>query len=257
MTGALDEALAALLRSALPALFGGGTPLARVAVAVQGFALDATSVDAEAGQPRSDAASDLLPFDAAAPQGPYTVTRPPDESLRLVRLATAAGDRIALKPGEVLWDPADARRFTLALRPDRDLAAVSGVLVLYGVTAVFANLKYTQDLAVVLESSDPAALERAQALSLAVLALHRPALVEAAAKTESADAYGAEIVLKALHFVGGDVPAAGSRRLTLRAEFELKAVRALGADEGRPIRHIRSPGRDGGKPVDIGIGVDG
>ena len=256
MTGNLDQALLALLSAALPSLFGGAAPLVKLAALAGEFVLDASSTDTEAGQPRSDAASDTLPFDAALPQGPYRLTRPPDPSVRKVRLTTAAGDRIALHDSEVLFDPADARRFTLALRPGRDLAAVNGVLVLYGVTAVYATLKYVQELSLSLATGDALALERAQALAMAVLALNRPALIADGARTETADAYGAQMVVKALHFVGGDAPAAESRRIRLRAEFELKGARALADGEGAPIVPIRAPGSSSPRPIDIQVQAD-
>ena len=258
MTGNLEPALIALLSGALPALFGGAAPLVRLAALAGEFTLDPSSTDAEAGQPRSDEAQDALPFDAARPEGPYTLSRPPDASVRKVRLTTAAGDRIALHDAEVAFDAADARRFTLALRPSRDLGGVNGVLVRYGVTAVYATLRYVQELSLDLTLGAGAAgtLERAQALAMAVLALNRGALVEGGAKTEQADAYGAQMTVKALHFAGGGAPAADLRRIRLRAEFELKGVRALADGEGAPIVRIRSPGADGARPVDIRVQAD-
>lgn len=253
MTGNLDEALLALLRAELPTLFGGAAPLVKLDAVAADFALDASSADVEAGQPRSDEASDTLPFDAAQPQGPYQLSRPPDTSVRKLRLVTAAGDRIALADSEAVFDAMDARRFTLALRPSRDLAGVTGVLVLYGVTAVYATLAYTQELSLDFATGDAAALERAQTLAMAVLALHRPALVASGARSEQVDAYGTQIAVKALHFLGGDAPAADKRRLKLRAEVELKAVRALAEGEGRPIARIRSAGSAGTKPIDIQV----
>lgn len=256
MTGNLSQALLALLTGALPALFGGAAPPVKLAAPGGDFALDASSADAEAGQPRSDEAHDALPFDAARPQGPYLLTRPPDASVRKVRLTTAAGDRIALHDAEVAFDPLDARRFSLALRPSRDVSGVTGVRVLYGVTAVYATLKYVQELSLSFESADAALLERAQALAMAVLALNRTALVADGAKTEQADAYGAQLTVKALHFAGGDAPAADTRRIRLRAEFELKGVRALADGEGAPIAHIRSPGSSSARPIDIQVQAD-
>ena len=53
-------------------------------------------------------------------------------------------------------------------------------------------------------------------------------------------------------------PADGQRLLTVLAEMELKASRALGADEGRPIVRIRTPGRpvDPSRPVDVQFDVE-
>ena len=184
------------------------------------------------------------------------LTRPPDTSVRKVRLVTTAGDRLPLQEAEVRWDPADPRRFTLALHTGRDLAGVSGVRVLYGVTAVYAAVKYTQSLAIVFTSTDAAALERAQALALAVLALHRAALVSEGAGTDASDDYQARIAVKALHLLGGDAPADDRRRLLLRAGIELKGLRALVDGEGRPIVRLRSPGAGGDRAIDIQVQVD-
>jgi len=256
VTGNLRPALLALLHGALPSLLGGAEAPVKLSVLAGDFVLDASSTDTEAGQPRSDAATDSLPFNAAQPQGPYRLTRVPDLSMRKVRLTTAAGDRIGLHDSEVLPDPLDARNFSLALRPTRNLEAVNGVLVLYGVTAVFATLKYVQQLRLRLVAADPTVLDRAEALAMAVLALHRPGLMNDAAKSELADTYGAQVALKALHFVGGDAPDEGSRQIQLRADYELKALRALADGEGAPIRHIRAPGSSSTRPVDIRPQVD-
>lgn len=255
MTGHLDDALLALLRSALPSLLGGAAPLVAVGVVAGDSTLDAGSADVEAGQPRSDEASELLPFSPAAPAGPYLLSRPPDLSVRKLRLATAAGDRTPLHDSEVLWDALEPRRFTLALRAGRDVSAVTGVLVLHGVTAVYATLHYTQALSLAFSSADAAALERAQALAMAVLALHRSALVADGAATEAADAYQAQISVQGLHILGGDAPSATQRRIHLRAELTLKGVRALADGEGAPIRRLLSPGSSGGRPVDIQVQV--
>lgn len=256
MTGQLDEALLALLRAALPTLLGGATPAVQAAVVPAAFTIDPASADAEAGQPRTDSATDLLPFVPATPAGPYLLSRPPDTSLRKLRLTNADGDLFALQDAEVQWDRLEPRRFTLALKPGRELAGITGVQVLYGVTAVYATLAYTLDLAVTLASPDAAALERAQALALAVLALHRGALAADGTGSEAADAYQARLTIKALHLLGGDAPSASQRRLNLRAEVELKGVRALEDGEGAPIVRVRSPGADGDRPVDLIVHVD-
>ncbi len=251
MTGNLRPALLALLEGALPSLFGGNAPAVKLSLLAGDFVLDVSSTDPEAGQARSDAATDSFAFDAALPQGPYRLTRPPDPSLRKVRLTTAVGDRIALQDSEVLFDALDARNFSLALRPTRNLAAVNGVLVLYGVTAVFATLKYVQQLKLRLVAADPAALDRAEALTMAVLALNRSALLNNTAKSELAHAYGAQMALKTLQFGGGDAPDDSTRHILLRAEYELKAQRALADGEGAPIQRIRVPGSISTRPLDI------
>jgi len=256
MTGNLRPALLALLQGALPSLFGGNTPAVQLSLLAGDFVLDASSTDPAAGQARSDPVTDLLAFNAAVPEGPYLLTRPPDLSVRKLRLSTTAGDRIALHDSEVLFDAMDARSFKLALRPTRNLAAVNGVLVLYGITAVFATLKYSQQCKLKLVATDPAALDRAQALTMAVLALNREPLLEQTAKSEAAHEYGAQLTAKSLQFSGGDAPDASTRHILMRAEYELKAQRALAEGEGAPIQRIRVPGSTSNRPVDIQPRVD-
>lgn len=257
MTGHLDEAIVALLRGALPELFGGTTPAVAAHVAAGEFLLDAGSQDAQASEPRPDSRIDRLAFNAAAPAGPYMLTQPPDTSIRKVRLTTSLGDRLALAANEVAFDLAESRRFTLILRPDRDLTGVTGVEVLYGVTAVFAKLKLTQDLALTLQAADEAALDRAEAMAVAVITLNRSRLVAAGNEKLTEADYGAEIEIKTLTLLKGSAPSATTRRVELRAEVELKATRALVEGEGAPILRIHSPGSIGGsaRPVDVKIDV--
>jgi hypothetical protein len=258
MTGQLDEALVALLKSALPGLFGGAPPLVSASASAGDFVLDASSQDAQASEPRPDDRTDQLPFNAGAPAGPYLLTQSPDTGARRVWLTTDLGDRIALAASEVMFDSVEPRRFTLQLRPERDLAGVTGVQVLYGVTAVFAKLKLTQSLALALQSADVAALDKAEALAVAVIALNRPQLVAAGNDALRESDYGAQIEIKTLHITKGGSPGAGMRRLELSADIEVKATRALFEGEGAPILRIRSPGSTAGpaRPVDVKIDVE-
>src|ERR1044071_8545889 len=178
MTGRLDEALRQLLLDTLPALFGGPTPPVQVSVAQDLFTFDAESAEAEAGEPRVDDQIDQFPFDPAAPEGPYTLTKPPLPGPRSIRLTSALGDRVPLLEEETLPDPDDDRVFRLQARPDRDLAQFNGVQVLYGVSAVFVRLKGTQTFVVNLQSNDAARLEQAESLALAVIELNRKRLIE-------------------------------------------------------------------------------
>ena len=57
--------------------------------------------------------------------------------------------------------------------------------------------------------------------------------------------------LKSLGLTSGDSAAAG-HRLLLTVELDLRVQRLLGADEGKPIVHILSPGKTAGaKSIDI------
>ena len=275
MTGNLDEAIAALLRDALPGLLGGAQPPVTLAVQSDTFATDPNAGDARASEARPDDFSDQFAFNPAGivfdPQDPaydpaalprFTLSRPPYPGPRRVRLVTGAGDRIALGDREVIWDEADGRRFTLAPARTRDLTLVTGVQVLYGVIAVFTVVKLNQVLSVVLDAAandeGAAQLERCEALATGVIELNRQALLDASAATYDEGDYGARVKTNSFKLVEGNRPVANQRRLVYTAEVELKIMRALHDDEGRPIVHIRTPGRpfDPQRPVDIEIGVE-
>jgi hypothetical protein len=260
MTGDLAEALTTLLTQALPGLLGGDSPPVRLSVTGGLFDVDPRSADAAASEPRPDDRTDEFPFDPASPGGPYTLTQPPYPGPRRVRLVTADGDRLPLREDEVVWDGSDPRRFSLAPRPGRDLASVARVQVLYGVTAVFTTVKTADTVLVQLQAAEAgsAALEQAEALVVAVIALNRQQLVDEARRTYEEGDYGATTELKGLALLKGTSPAADTRLLTLQAEAEVKATRALRDDEGRPIVRILTPGRpvDPSRPIDIRIDVE-
>jgi hypothetical protein len=257
MTGGLPEALETLLTGSLPGLFDGEA----VGLTVGGGLLEIDqeqSADATASEPRPDDRVDDLEFDPQDPAGPYTLTQPPYPGPRRVWLVTGAADRLPLRSEEVVWDRTDARVFSLALRPQRDVSAVTGIRVLYGVTAVYTKVKAVQTLDVRLTTSDSDLLERAESLVVAVIQLNRQRLAdEARAIYEDGD-YGAAVELKNVGLVKGTTPDDDVRLLLLRAELELKASRALGEDEGAPIERILTPGRppDPDRPIDVHIDVE-
>jgi hypothetical protein len=258
MTGGLPDALEALLTTSLPGLFDGEEA---VGLTVVGGLLEIDqeqSADATASEPRPDDRVDSLEFDPDDPAGPYTLTQPPYPGPRRVWLITESDARMPLRPEEVVWDRTDTRSFSLALRPQRDVSAVTGIRVLYGVTAVYTKVKAVQTLDVRLETSDAGLLERAESLVVAVIQLNRQRLAdEARAIYEDGD-YGATVELKNVGLVRGTTPEDDVRLLLLRAELELKASRALGEDEGVPIERILTPGRplDPDRPIDVHIDVE-
>jgi hypothetical protein len=258
MTGRLADALRSLLTAALPGLLGGPAPPVAISFVSEILTLDPGSADAEAGEPRIDDQTDSLPFNPAAPSGPYNLSKPPSPGPRRVRLVTSLGDRIALTGGEVNWDQTDPQKFSLRLRPSRDIGGVSGVEALYGVTAVFVKLKTHQAFGIQLQSANASLLEQAEALALGVLSLSRKTIVAQAGTSFQDGDYTALIAINGLKLVRGTSPAPDTRLLEFTAEVELKATRALAADEGKPILRIASPGRpaDPKHPVDIEIGVD-
>ena len=258
MTGRLDEALRDLLADALADLFGGDAPAVATATADARFEVDPHSADGMASAPRPDDRVDDFAFDPADPPEAFTLSQPPYPGPRRVRLTTEAGDRLPLRDDEVVWDEADARVFTLAPSPRRDLTGVTGVQVLYGVTSVFTTVKAYRTFALELRSGDAAVLAQAEALAVGVVQLNRQALLDAAGRTYAGGDYEAAVTVQSLRLVDGSAPAADVRRLTYRAEVELKVTRALREDEGAPITRIRTTGRplDPGRPVDVHIDVD-
>ena len=260
MTGGLPEALETLLTTSLPGLFGdenGGA----VGLTVGDGLLEIDqeqSADATASEPRPDDSMDDLGFDPEDPAGPYTLSQPPYPGPRRVWLVTDSDCRLPLRPEEVVWDRTDARVFTLALRPQRDVSAFTGVRVLYGVTAVYTKVKAVQTLDVRLETPEAGLLKRAESLVVAVIQLNRQRLVEEARATYEDGEYGAIVELKNIGLVRGTTPEDDARLLLVRAELELKASRALGENEGMPIERILTPGRtpDPDRPIDVHIDVE-
>jgi len=259
MIGQLADVLKSLLTTSLPGLLGGAAPAVQASVVPDLFTIDPQSVEADAGEPRVDDQTDTLPFNAANPGGPYTLTKPPMPGPKRVRLATPAGDRIALQDSEVVWDRVNGKAFTLQLRHDRDLSGVNGVEVLYGVVAVFVKIKALQKLALQLQSANPAQLGQARDLAIAVVELNRKQIVEQAGASFQDGDYSAVVAVRSLKLLSGTAPAANTCLLQFTAEVEVKGTRALAADEGAPIVRIASPGRapDPKRPVDVEIGVDG
>ena len=262
MTGGLDQAILRLLRVELPQLFSAIAPAAEPIVAAayseDQFELSSDLLDPAATEPRPDDRRDSLAFNPAAPAGPYLLTQTPLPGPRRVRLGTLLGDSLALTPAEVAFDPDDTRRFTLQLKPHRDLVSFNAVEVLYSIAAVYIQLKYNQDASLTLTSSDAAALGRAEALVVTLLSLRRDQLISDAARSFTSGNYGAAVRIKTLRLTKGVSPSVEARRILLRAEMELKGTRTLADTEGRPILHIRTPPGplNPTRPVDININVE-
>jgi hypothetical protein len=259
MTGNLDTVVKDLLQAALPGLFGGTDPPVKLTIFNVQFEVDPQSADAMASKPRPEDCTDDFPFDLNNPAGPYTLTQPPYPGPRRVYMTTDfLHDRIPLRDSEVLWDEVDSRKFSLALRPTRELANITGVQVLYGVTAVFSTIGAVQTLNVQLQSSEVVKLEHAEVLALGVIELNRQFLVDKAQATYEEGNYGAAIEIKHLKLVKGTSPNADTRLLTLQVDLELKANRALAEEEGKPIKRIRTPGRpvDPNRPINIDFEVE-
>jgi hypothetical protein len=167
---------------------------------------------------------------------------------------------LPLHDGEVVWDETDSRRFTLHPRPGRTIADMTAVEVRYSVTTIHTTLRAVRTLSLSLRPANGPTdrLDEAEALVGAVIALNRSALASAARDLYEDGDYSAGVEITGLAVTSGSRPAADTRLLTLQVHLELKATRALRADEGRPIEHIRTPGRppDPRRRIDIEIGVD-
>jgi hypothetical protein len=253
----LNEAVKALLAEALPSLFGGDDPPVKLGTTDNRFVLDARSAESAASEPRPDDRTDDLDFDPAHPEGPYELSVVPVPGPRRVYLTTALGDRIALRDEEIVWDKTEPRRFTLQLRPGRDLQPVEGVRVLYSITSVYVTLKVSHTFTLLLDSTSAQKVQQAESLAVAVITLNRQSLMDDAAYEFEEGDYGVEATVKSLKLVEGTA-SPKKRTLDFNAEIELKATRAMSEDEGQPILRIRTEGRslDPNRPVDIRIDVE-
>ena len=247
----LQQAITDLLTTAFPALFTGAGAVT-LSYAADIWTFDAASVDPVAGEPGPEDAVDTLPFNPVAPAGPYTLTRPPYPGPRRVYLRSAAGDLAALLPSELSWNPPNGAEFSVQPRPGRDLANFNQLEMHYGVVAAGTRLKILHQLSLTLAAADTAKAEQALVLGLAALALNREALRAQAGFTYNTLGYQTQGSLKSLSLTSGDSAAASGHRLVLTAEVDLRVQRLLGADEGKPITHILSPGKVvGAKSIDI------
>jgi hypothetical protein len=254
----LDVALSSLLQASLPGLFGGSKPIAGLRVASDASEITGRESETAVSAPRPTDQLDSFAFEKTKPRGPFTLTRPPYPGPRRVRLRSPDGV-VALADSELAWDPVNPQILTLNLRASRDLAAVTAVEVLYGVTAVYTTVAAKRTLGIFVETQDAdvARLPGAVALALAVIELNRDVLSAAAAVSYTGGDYGAASHVKRLRLVGVSAPRTSARLLTLEADVTLTVNRALRASDGAPIQHIRSPGRplDPRRPVQIDIQV--
>jgi hypothetical protein len=260
MIGNLDEVLRTLLERALAGLLAGeGAPV--TLNIVQGeVVVDPNSAEAEAGMPRPDQRTDQFAYDPETPPASFLLSQLPYPGPRRVRFTSDAGDRMPLSDDEVIWSSEDSQMFSLRPKAMRDMSDVTGVEVLYDVTAVFTKLKVIQSLAIQLQVSDEegSSLAAAEALTIAVVELNRQFLIDNANALYEEGDHSVAIAIKSLKFRGGHTPAANQRQLDYQVEIELKASRALREDEGAPITSIRTTSRpfDPGRPVDIDIEID-
>jgi hypothetical protein len=271
MIGQLEEAIRDLAVSALGDLFAGDPAPVALSISSDAYTADPTTAEGLAGEPRAADRIDSflfdptgIVFDPAAPHydpaalPSFTLTQPPYDGPRRVRLTSSQGDLIALHPDEVTWDPTDRSIFRLTLRPGRPLVGINGVQVLYAVIAVFTILRATQQVGLLLDTDDGARLARAEALLAGLMALNGQQLADQGTATYESGEYGAVVRIKGLRFTGISSPVPRQRLLAYKVEVETRVTRALRSDEGAPIRHITTPGRplDPQRPVDIQIEVE-
>jgi hypothetical protein len=246
MIGNLASALTELIETALPGLFTGQ---GKIGLQITGdlLEIDPYSTEVGASEPRQDDRIDRIEIGGPeAVAGPHSLSQPPYPGPRRVRLEVHSGDLVdyvPLRDDEVLWDQLDPQQFTLALRPHHALDDVRAVQVLYGVTAVFTRLRGRQRIGIELQSSNAARLEQAAGLVAAVFQLNQPALMQAAGALHEDNLYGALIEFRSLRLNQISRPSDQTRIISLLAEIELKATRAMDEREGAPIRHILTPGQ--------------
>lgn len=240
---ALQSAIAALLETSLPEIFGGATP-ATVMFPEGIWHFDPLSADPVAGEPGPEDARDLLPFDAAAPTGPHTLTRTPYPGPKRIYLRAASGDRLVLSNAEINWDDNDPRVFTLTPRADRVLVDFNQLEVLYGVIGAATQVKTLHKFVLEISASDGPGTETAFALALSVLTLHRTALMEQGGASWTSGGYQAQSSIKELKLSAGAIPSATTRQLEMAVQVDLRLQRLLAVDEGKPIERILSPGQE-------------
>ncbi|MFI9379629.1 hypothetical protein [Kutzneria sp. NPDC052558] len=242
----LTTAVDGLLRAGLPGLFGGASPPIALAVTRVDLIVDPLPQATALSEPRAYDGVDTLPFAAA---GPYQLSQPPAAGPRRVWLARDTG-RLTLSDAQTVWDATDPRKFTLVL-DGVDVTGVTGVGVQYMVIAVRTDLTATETVHIGL-TGDPAAVEKAESLVLAAVALDRATLLTAS--TVNDGVYGSTVVTDSLTVTGSST-IDGGRAIALKAHLRFTGSRALRADEGVAIKHIGIPGSVG-RPVDIAIDVD-
>lgn len=247
----LQNAIDALLKSALPSLFT-GAGAAAATFSADSWDFDRLAADPIAGEPGPEDAVDELLFDPAAPAGPYALTRLPYPGPKRVYLRSTSGELVALRNTEVVWNVADAASFSVVPAAGRVLSGFDYLHVMYGVVAAGTRLKSLHKLALQITGADAESAERAFALSLAVLVMNREALQRSASFFWTAGGYQADGTLKTLRFASGASPGPTQRTLVLEVEVELRLERLVGDDDGRATEAIPLPGRSPGSKV-VGI----
>ncbi len=242
----LTTAVDGLLRAGLPGLFGGSSALVALTVTRIDLTVDPLPQATALSEPRAYDGLDTLPFTGV---GPYQLTQPTAAGPRRVWLARDIG-RITLTDAQTAWDATNPRKFILLL-DGIDTTGVTAVGVDYTVIALRTDLMATETVHIGL-TGDPAAVEKAEALVLAALALDRTTLLTAS--TVNDGVYGSTVVTDSLT-VTGATAVDGGRAVALKAHLRFTGSRALQTDEGVAIKHIGTPGVTG-HAVDIAIDVD-
>jgi hypothetical protein len=254
MIGNLATAIENLLTASMPTLIGEAEGQVTVAVSRPEYVVDPSSADALAGAPRPDNRRDVLPFNPdEAPEGPHLLSQPPYPGPRRVYLENSEGERITLSNDEVVWDQSNPQQFTLQLKAHRDTTGLDQMTVLYGITGIFTSIKAANSVEVELTSTNSANLLAAEALAVSIMQLNRETLRENAEASISEGDYSVSTTIKKLIISQGATLADDRVVITLDAESEVKASRALQEDEGVAIERIASPGTtpDPDRPVHI------
>lgn len=253
----LTDGLRSLLTSALPTLFGGDQPTVQLDITGETFQIDPTYAEVSVSAPQPDDKTDKLAFDAVKATGPYVLTQPPLAGPRRVALLTKTSEKISLNPDEVVWDKTEVNKFSLQLRPTRDLNEIVSVQVAYSVAAVTTRLRGTQKVSVHLQPKEAVPLTEVCALTLSVIALNRQALIDGSSGNYTSDNYGTQIKTSILKIIQAEYTSTAVT-IHLEAELQMCANRTLSADEGNPIVRVVSLGRTSspGHPVNIDVNID-
>jgi len=249
-TGELIDVLGAALAAASPELFG-GSPRVTLSVAADTLLL-AEAAPGTSGGVHRESRSERLDLDPQHPDGPYRTTVAPAAGPRLVRALVGDAVAFSFHDDEVAWSPSDPQSFTLAPPPNRSLADLTGLQVVYAVNAVSAATAGEGKVTLALTGAPPD-VYRARDLALALLALEADALLAHVQTTRREGDYTITQRATGLTVVSVELasPSADALvcSLVVGLQRQVEVERALRDGEGAPISRILTPGATGTGPV--------
>ena len=250
MIGHLTTTLQNLLTESLPDLLVGENAPVTLTIRTEQtqFSGDPTIQNTTASTPRVEDYTDRLPFQGNESSEPYRLTQVPYPGRQQVWLITEEGDLISLQTSEIIWDTTDSRNFRLSLNPDRDIASITHVEVLYGISVIETTLNAVQHVNLIFQppqtdqpdvTQTENRLQGAEALAIAVLTLNRPYLLAQTPVPYASGNYRATVQIQNIQLVQSTTnPNAHQHVITLKADLIMKATRILGEEQSLPIKHI-------------------